>query len=540
MLAIIAFVVSCCRNANGSAANIYIAQNAEGAPDGSSCGSAFAVSFLNASGNWGTGARQIGPGTTVHICGAITTGIQINGSGTFATPIRFVWEKSARISLPYGRMINLNGSYGYLLFDGGFACGPGSTCDAVEAANQTGYAAGQAGIIEATANGSALANRIPGTQAFYGCNGCHDIEIRNLIIRNLYVHTSMSDSTAGAASFALVFQCPSSAASGCAGGTISIHDSSIHDNGNTISLEHFTSSPVTLNVYNIDCYHNNWCVELSGSGQRTLNLHGNHFHDASNWDTTSDAFHHNGIHVFMVNASDSLGINIYNNLSDGNWGNCCTTAFQAYIEGGSQMRSGWAAPDNVNIFNNVAIQHPGNTSPAWTIGVTTALIANNTLIGSSSSTSGSPIRIGGTGITFENNAIQGFQQFWYSYPGSTFTNIDYNQWSNAIATGNTHWQMGTTGGTNTFTAWQKLCSCDSHGGNPAHLGVNSTGVPQAGSVLIGAGTNLRSLGITALDYDTSDGGTLTPQQRQAIGIAWDAGAYRLRPNPPTSLTANPH
>ena len=527
-----------CRSMSGSATHLYISQESSGTGDGSNCGNALPLTFINGAGNWGAGARQIGPGTTIHLCGVFTAGFQIHGSGTLEHVIEFVWEPGARVSVPYGRMINLNGSNGFLRFNGGVPCGPGTACDASEAANQRRYAAGQTGIIEATANGSALAYQNVNTQAFYGCSGCHDIEIRNLIIRNLYVHSSMSDTTNNADSFALVFQCPSNTAQGCAGGTISIHDSSIHDSGNTISLQHFTSSPVTLNIYNIDCYHNNWCVELSGSGSRTLNLHDNHFHDASNWDTTTDAFHHNGIHVFMVNASDSLGINIYNNLSDGNWGNCCTTAFQAFIESYNGT-----IPDKVNIYNNVAVQYPGNTSPAWNISATNLLFANNTAIGSATSTSGSAIRFGGIGITFENNTFQGFQQFWYSYPGSTFINIDFNQWANPIPTGNTHWQIGKLGGANTFSEWRKLCTCDLHGASPAHLGVNASGVPQARSALIGAGANLTDLQIPALGYDTSAGGERTPVNRPPTG-PWDVGAYQL-PSSPTQkplaqTSAPPH
>ena len=174
----------------------------------------------------------------------------------------------------------------YLLFDGGIPCGPGSGCDAVEAANQTGYATGQAGIIEATANGSALANQNPTSQAFYGCNGCHDIELRNLILRNLYIHSTLSDSTNNADAGAFIFNCQ------CNGGTISIHDSVIHDTGNAIRFISTDGGTPIYNVYNNDFYHDNWAVENSGSSgsPRTLNLYNNHFHDAYTWDTTADSF----------------------------------------------------------------------------------------------------------------------------------------------------------------------------------------------------------------------------------------------------------
>src|SRR5437867_2711294 len=65
----------------GSGANIYIAQVATGLDDGSSCANAHAVTFFNTAGNWGVGASQIGAGTTVHLCGTITTQLIAQGNG---------------------------------------------------------------------------------------------------------------------------------------------------------------------------------------------------------------------------------------------------------------------------------------------------------------------------------------------------------------------------------------------------------------------------------------------------------------------------
>ena len=52
--------------------NIYISQNSSGAGNGADCADALPVSWFNNSANWGGGASQIGPGTTVHVCGTIT------------------------------------------------------------------------------------------------------------------------------------------------------------------------------------------------------------------------------------------------------------------------------------------------------------------------------------------------------------------------------------------------------------------------------------------------------------------------------------
>ena len=152
------------------------------------------------------------------LCGTFTTPLTINGSGRSGNVIEILWDTGTRISVPDNQIINLNGNNGYLLFDGGIACGQGTPCDSIEAANNNTYVPGQTGIIEATANGSQLPNQNVTTQAFYNCSGCHDIEIRNLIVRNLYVHSLFSDQTSSADTGNFTFQC-SGGLSGCAAGS---------------------------------------------------------------------------------------------------------------------------------------------------------------------------------------------------------------------------------------------------------------------------------------------------------------------------------
>jgi hypothetical protein len=230
-----------------------------------------------------------------------------------------------------------------------------------------------------------------------------------------------------------------------------------------------------------------------------------------------------------------LAFDVYNNLSDGDWGKCCTTSTQLFVE--------MAMPDNLNVYNNVAIQHPNNYAPAWDYGSTNGIFANNTAIGVASTPQNTtPINLSGTGITFENNTIQGYGTYVVVAAGTTFIKFDYNQYGPIGISGNPAWGFGSNK-TSSFSVWQSVCSCDAHGGRPSSLGVSSTGIPQAGSALIGAGTNLTNLGIHALDYDTSAGGTRAPANRPTSG-AWDVGAYRYPvaplPSAPTHLTGSVH
>src|SRR3989338_2937505 len=75
------------QESEAASSNIYLSQSAAGSGDGSSCANARAVSFFNASGNWGTGATQIVPGTVVHLCGTITTDLTFQGSGASGSQI---------------------------------------------------------------------------------------------------------------------------------------------------------------------------------------------------------------------------------------------------------------------------------------------------------------------------------------------------------------------------------------------------------------------------------------------------------------------
>src|SRR5271170_5558473 len=74
------------------AADIYVAQGAAGQNTGQDCADAYAYTFFNASSNWGSLAGQIGPGTTVHLCGTITSPLTAQGSGTSSSPITILFD----------------------------------------------------------------------------------------------------------------------------------------------------------------------------------------------------------------------------------------------------------------------------------------------------------------------------------------------------------------------------------------------------------------------------------------------------------------
>ena len=275
-----------CGSANASAVNIYIAQSAAGSANGSSCANAFAYSFFNSGSNWGSGAAQIGPGTTVHLCGTITSVLSVQGNGSSAGVVTILFESGAQLSepvCPYSGCLAL-GSHSYITVNGGTN-----------------------GILQNTANGSALANQ-SASEGIVG--GGSYITIENLTIQNLYVQTT-GDSKLGDSS---TVRCIS-----WQGSNWTITNNTLHDAG--WCLDDFYNngdSNVTISNNNIYAVGHGIAFATSGANSFTnLVISGNHIHDVSNWADSGCSYHDDGMHFFGTAGSSMSGIYVYNNLIDG-------------------------------------------------------------------------------------------------------------------------------------------------------------------------------------------------------------------------------
>ncbi len=130
--------------------------------------------FFNNANNWGSGATQIGPGTTVLICGTFTgsagaTEFTFQGSGNSGNTVTLKFDTGVVLSSPYwsaNGAINCN-NLSYITVDGG-----------------------SNGTIQNTANGTNLANRQ--TSAGFAGSGCTNSEVKNLTIKNIYVNVGSS------------------------------------------------------------------------------------------------------------------------------------------------------------------------------------------------------------------------------------------------------------------------------------------------------------------------------------------------------------
>ncbi len=168
--------------------------------------------------------------------------------------------------------------------------------------------------------------------------------------------------------------------------------------------------------------------------------------------------------------------------------------------------------------------------------------ANNTIIGGNTGFgNGSCLYAEGvTGATIENNVLSNCPVLLWGVSGSTYSALNNNVYQNSSLSNS--WQIGGSAGGggslySSLAAWQSGTGAEGNSkATSGSLTLSSTYQPQTGSIVIGAGANLTSLGITALN--TSKGGIARPSSG-----AWDAGAYEFgsgtssAPAPPTNLRA---
>ena len=501
-----------CGASAAHAGDIYVAQSAAGGATGANCAAARAIGSLAAA-DWSAG-------NTIHLCGTITSTLTAQGSGSSGSPITVFFEAGSGISVP---ALSANGQIdvsnrSYIVIDGG-----GGSCGFVNFSNVTCAQ----GYIQATANGTTLGNQVNSIAIL--ADGSSNVEIKGLLISNVYVHSSPSDAVTSRTWCVRAYQFPAN---------LSIHNNTMHDVGWCLD-----GGGNGLQFYANEVYHMDHGVGTGGPVSN-IAIYGNHFHDMANWDTSSDSYHHDGVHVFTDNGAVS-GAMEYNNLFDGDMGNNVTA--WVYDEASVSSFTGLVE------FNNVAYVATGRNSCCGVMGLYSDggpgngnIFVNNTIIGpgfTPGTGSGSIVKAGQTNATYKNNFLACCQNEIGVDSGATFASggLSNNVYED-VATdygggGSTFNWMGNF--TNSFSTW-----VSSSGETGARFGTLSaiianatTGIPGSGSMLCGAGANLTSLGIPALDVD------IRGNPRPSSG-AWDSGAFSCsgsssaqQPAPPTNVKA---
>jgi hypothetical protein len=181
------------------------------------------------------------------------------------------------------------------------------------------------------------------------------------------------------------------------------------------------------------------------------------------------------------------------------------------------------------IFNNIF--YKTNANVPTSSGIVAPMsdngyLFNNTIIdaGGTGNNAYNCVNFYGTGWTTKNNIEMGCGTYIYQQ-GSALTATNNNYYG--AASPQWIWRSSFL---STVASWQSSCNCDSSSitTNP---NLNSNYVPNPGSPVIGAGVNLTSLGIAALNSDKAG----NPRPNSG---AWTIGAYDLGsvPSPPTGLT----
>ena len=92
--------------ASANAKAFYISGSSNRTNGGGSCGDALSVAWFNNSSSWGSASNQIGPGTTVYLCGVFNGRpgqqlLTVRGRGSSGNPITIKFLPGTVLSAPY-------------------------------------------------------------------------------------------------------------------------------------------------------------------------------------------------------------------------------------------------------------------------------------------------------------------------------------------------------------------------------------------------------------------------------------------------------
>ncbi len=454
--------------ASANAKVFYISGTSTRTTGGSSCSDALSVAWFSNFSSWGTASHQISAGTTVYLCGVFTGRpgqelLTVHGSGTASSPITIKFLPGAVLTAPYW---------------------PGSGAIHMDNMSHIVVDGGTNGIIQNTANGTGRAyhaNSIAVHAA--NCTGC---TVQNLTIQNLYVRTSATDLAPTHAIHCVYWISSNSFTIN----HITCHDAAwaIAGNGSNFVLE------------NSDIYHVDHGVASGGVGSN-YSIHNNHFHDFANWDSPTNTYHHDGIHIWGLNGGKLNGGAIYNNTFDGDFGVNVTAHvyLQDSISHVAVYNNVFSAPANRTI--NAVWFAAGSTSLPG--GSATGNSAYNNSINAGGHRTGTALFIQSQLLfTAVNNILSGGQSNITVQGGGTrsSTGINNNVYRDLFAEFGDANTFGLQGGIyHVLSNWQAACRCDS--ASKLITGAQTTSFSATTGA---AGTTVSGAGVTSPDGATSD------------------------------------
>jgi len=496
-----------------AAKDFYIAATQVSNGSGTGCSTAKPYTWFNTASSWGTGTAQIGPGTTVHLCGTFVGApgqrlLIVGGNGTSTSPITIKFETNAVLTAPYWSSIGAIYEDGrsYIVIDGGTN-----------------------GLIKNTANGTGRGNAQPSRAIMAAnCNGC---VVKNLTMADIYVRTSYNDLAVVQQSVNCIYWLNAN--------NFTVTHVTCHDTGWAFAGfgDNFTLS--YSNIYNVD--HG---LAIGPSAMMTgFHIHDNHIHDYVNWDSPTNAYHHDGVHIWGQRGGIVTSGSIYNNVFDGDSG--------VNITGHIYLQD---SVKSVSVYNNVFLVPANRTINAlWFSGITSAGVlpggaatgnsAFNNFIRAGGHTHGSGIFITAQdNFTAVNNVLLGGNSDIVIQAGGYLSSqgINNNVYEDLLADAGSLNAFRFQGHSyHDLASWQSACHCDSGAKLAPASKINASSLGQllSGSVAISAAANLANMSV----------GNLLPLSRDKVGAlrqlsgSWDAGAYKFGsialPSSPGGLTA---
>lgn len=466
------------------ASDLYITQNGNGS--GTSCSSPLSVASFNS-------GRQITSGTTVHLCGQFTGGAGQQLLVVRSSGVTIKFERGARLTSPAWSGLGAIYAQGLsnVVVDGGGT-----------------------GVIENTANGTGRANHRSSVAIYFrGCNGC---VVRNVTIGDLYVHTSVNDTA--------VDQTQVNCVNFVSADNITIDHVTCHDAGWAFAGMGNNFTLANSDIYNID--HG---LAFGASGTMSgISIHDNHIHNFANWDTTSNSYHHDGVHLWAEHGARIINGAIFNNRFDGDSGVNITgfIFLQESINRVAVYNNVFVTPSN-RVMRSMWFYAPSTSLPG---GPATGNSAHNNTANAGVHREGSGLMVDGQlNFSAYNNVLMGGQSDVSIRLGTTLSSMNNNVYVDLASFGDSN-TFGYNGKSyQQLAQWQNVCHCDANSKfvPPAQIHLSSTGQLLSGSAAVGAGANLTAIATGTLSTLASD---IIGAMRPGSGT-WDAGAFQTGSTP---------
>jgi len=508
------------------ASDLYFGPTSAGSNSGTSCANAYA--YNDSAHGWSTSASQVA-GNNLHVCpGSWTFGngaviLTTANGGTSANPITLIADQGS---------VTLKAGY----FNAGGAIQITKPYWVINGVNYTNL------TIENTSNGTRGGKCLEGScstqqaSQFINFNYVNNVTIKNLSVVNNYVLTPGANDT-----WCFNNCQPANTSIEYLGSSnVQIDHVLCHDTWNCFNGWGNNTVLSYTTVYNAAAA--TWWIGAQSPMATGVVIHDNWWYGSGAWWTSGDDFHLENAHI--ENDPYTLsGMMIYNNKfgpeNNDHYDRGAQTA-HVYLSG---------SVSGLLFFNNICANSPTDFMPCVEAnnGFPKGSFFNNTFFVGAGQAGAEGYSFDDntvTNATFENNVVLQGNGLVAQNGAFASGGLDFNAYDSG-----TQQQFGYHGNNEaTLAQWQSATKQDAHAiyQSFASLKVNADGTLQSGSPIVGLGTNLNNLGITALQtgapqYFGVDGACGTGCVPRSSSGAWDAGAYPSGSggglNPPTGLVA---